>query len=58
MMSMRDIYSMGLIAGLGYREMRHMLPGFIMDMGMMRMEYDSKMNWGKSILKQMGKGNG
>ena len=38
-MTERDIYSMGLIAGLSYTEMRHMLPGFIMDMGSMRMKW-------------------
>ena len=55
-MTERDIYSMGLIAGLSYREMRHMYPGFILDMGAMRMDYDSKINWGKPLRKLMRKG--
>jgi hypothetical protein len=54
MMTERDIYSVGLIAGLSYSEMRHMLPGFILDMGSMRMDYDSRINFGKPLRKLTG----
>ncbi|MBQ8074279.1 MAG: hypothetical protein IJ231_11020 [Clostridia bacterium] len=53
---MRDIYSGGLIAGLSYTEMRHMLPGFILDMALMRADYDSKINWGKPLRRMAGAG--
>lgn len=55
MLTVRDIYSMGLIAGLSYTEMYRMLPGFILDMAYKRMDYDSRMSYGKSIRKLMGK---
>lgn len=55
MMTPREIYSCGLIAGLGYGEMRHMLPGFILDMYYWRCDYDSRMVTGKSIRQMMGR---
>ncbi len=55
-MTERNIYSCGLIAGLGMREMRHMTPGFIMDMYYWRADYDSRMGFGKSLSRMMGKG--
>lgn len=55
-MTVRDIYSGGLIAGLSYTEMRHMLPGFILDMALMRTDYDSKINWGKPLRRMAGAG--
>ncbi len=40
-MTSRALYSRGLIAGLSYTEMRHMLPGMIMDMYVWRSKYDA-----------------
>ena len=40
MLTTREIYSKGLIAGLSYTEMRHMLPGMIMDCFVWRSKYD------------------
>lgn len=56
MMTDRNIFSCGLIAGLSYREMRHMTPGFILDMYYWKCDYDSRMMFGKSISRMMGKG--
>jgi hypothetical protein len=55
-MTDRNIYSCGLIAGLTYREMRHMTPGFILDMYYWRCDYDSRMMFGKGMREMMGKG--
>lgn len=55
-MTCRNIYSSGLIAGLGMREMRHMTPGFILDMYYWRMEYDTRMMYGKSLRGMLSKG--
>lgn len=55
-MTERNIYSCGLIAGLRMSEMRHMTPGFILDMYYWKCDYDCKMSYGKSIRKMMGKG--
>ena len=52
-MTDRQIYSCGLTAGLTMTEMRHMTPGFILDMYFWRVEYDSRMNYGKSIRRMM-----
>lgn len=57
-MTEREIYSAGLIAGLSYTEMRHMLPGFILDMSVMRADYDSRISFGKSIRRLAGSGKG
>lgn len=54
---MRNIYSCGLIAGLSMREMKHMTPGFIMDMYFWRMDYESRMYLGKSLRQLMGRGD-
>jgi len=53
-MTPRNIYSCGLIAGLSMRDMRHMTPGFILDMYYWRVDYDSRMSFGKSIRQAMG----
>ena len=52
-MTERNIYSCGLIAGLTMREMRHMTPGFILDMYYWRCEYDTRMNTGKSLRRMI-----
>ena len=38
----RELYGMGLYAGLSYTEMRHMLPGFIMDMYVTRVRNEAQ----------------
>ena len=55
-MTERNIYSCGLIAGLSMREMRHMTPGFILDMYYWHCDYDSRMMFGKGLRQLMGKG--
>ena len=52
-MTERRIYSCGLIAGLTMREMRHMTPGFILDMYFWQTDYDSRMNCGKGLRQLM-----
>ena len=41
-MTTRVIYARGLIAGLTYTEMRHMFPGFVVDMFVARLKYDDE----------------
>lgn len=41
-MSCRTVISRGLIAGLTYTEMRHMSPGFVIDMFAGRLRYDDQ----------------
>lgn len=55
-MTARQVYSCGLIAGLGMREMRHLTPGFIMDMYYWRCDHDSRMMFGKGLRQLMSKG--
>ena len=54
-MTEREIYSCGLIAGLSLREMRHLTPGFILDMYYWRCDHESRMTVGKSLRKLMRK---
>lgn len=54
MYTTRDIYSMGLIAGLSYTEMRHMFPGFIMDMFIKGVKHDAKMMTPKKMKRMLG----
>lgn len=49
----REFYGYALIAGIPIREARRMQPGWIIDMYKIRVDYDMRMNYGKSILKQM-----
>lgn len=53
-MTSREIYSKGLIAGLRMREMRHMSPGFILDMFVWKAKYDASMAAPKAARKLMG----
>lgn len=39
----REYYGQALIAGISVSEARHMLPGFIMDMFLLRTKYDAKL---------------
>lgn len=43
LLTSREIYSKGLIAGLSYSEMRHMAQGFILDMYVWRTKYDAQL---------------
>jgi hypothetical protein len=49
----REFYAYALIAGISIKEARRLQPGWIMDMYKIRMDYDLRMNYGKSLLKQM-----
>ena len=39
----REYYGQALIAGIGVSEARHMLPGFIADMYIQRINYDVRL---------------
>lgn len=41
-MTLRTVISRGLIAGLAYAEMKHMQPGFVIDLFVYRMRYDDQ----------------
>ena len=41
-MTCRTVISRGLISGLSWTEMRHMVPGFVIDMVSARMKYDDQ----------------
>ena len=49
----RELYAYALLAGSSLKEARRLQPGWIMDMYKIRMDYDLRMNYGKSLLKQM-----
>ena len=49
----REFYAYALIAGISIREAKRLQPGWIMDMYKIRMDYDMRMNYGKSLLRQM-----
>ena len=49
----REYYGYALIAGVTYTEARRMQPGMIADLYRIRMDYDSRMNYGKGILGQL-----
>ncbi len=42
-----EYYGYALIAGIGHDEAERMLPGYILDMYMMRLKYDVKLAGGK-----------
>ena len=52
-MRVREYYGYALIAGIPIPEARRMQPGWIIDMYKIRVDYDMRMNYGKSILRQM-----
>lgn len=56
LLTVREIYSKGLIAGLSYSEMRHLEPGFILDMFAMRFKYDARLIAPKAAAKLFGGG--
>ena len=42
-----------MIAGIGLLEARHLSPGWVMDMYMIRMDYDMRVGWGQGIRRMM-----
>ena len=42
-----EYYGYALIAGIGHDEAERMLPGYILDMYMMRLKYDVRLAGGK-----------
>lgn len=55
----REYYAYALIAGISVSEAKHLQPGWIADMYFIKMDYDSRMNYGKSIFGGFaGKGKG
>ena len=46
-----EFYGYALIAGIPNDKARRMMPGWIMDMYKIRMDYDMRINWGKGIRK-------
>lgn len=49
----REYYGQALIAGISVTEARRMLPGFIMDMYLLRTKYDARLA-GASIARRTG----
>ena len=41
-MTIREYYGYALVAGIQYRDARHMTPGFILDMYVIRARHDMK----------------
>lgn len=52
-MRAREYYSCALIAGIGLSEARHTMPGWILDMYKLRIEYDARM-MGAKIMRRTG----
>ena len=52
-MRAREFYSCALIAGVSFTEARHMLPGLILDLYKLRLEYDARMA-GAKIARRTG----
>ena len=48
---MREYLGYALIAGIGLEEARHLTPGFIMDMYVIRAKHDVRVNWGNAKRK-------
>lgn len=54
MYSSRDLYGMGLYAGLTFTEMQHMFPGFIMDMYLKKVKNESMFFAPKTARRLLG----
>lgn len=55
----REFYGYALVAGVSLTEAKRMQPGWIMDMYRIRLDYDSRMNYGKGIMGRLtGGGTG
>ena len=48
---MREYLAYALIVGIGLEEARHLMPGFIMDMYVIRAKHDVRVNWGNAKRK-------
>jgi hypothetical protein len=53
-MRVREYYGYALIAGIGHDEAGGMLPGYILDMYMMRLKYDAKLAGAKMEKRAVG----
>ena len=51
-----EYYGYALIAGIAHDDAENMLPGFILDMYMMRLRYDARLAGGKLTRKMLGGG--
>ncbi len=51
---MREFFAYALIAGISVEEARHMEPGFLMDMYLIRAKYDAQMAGAKLPRKMIG----
>lgn len=49
-----EFYGYALIAGIGHDEARYTLPGYILDMYMMRLKYDCKLAGMQLAKKSLG----
>jgi hypothetical protein len=52
----REFYGYALIAGISITEARHMMPGWIVDMYKIRVDYDARISGGRGILKGLAGG--
>ena len=50
----REYYGYAMIAGLSFTEARRTQPGWIMDLYRIRVDYDSRINYGKGIFGAVG----
>lgn len=53
-MRVREYYGYALIAGIGHNEAENMLPGYILDMYILRLRYDAKLAGAKLAGKMLG----
>ncbi len=53
-MRVREYYGYALIAGIGHDEAENMLPGYILDMFVIRLRYDSRLAGGKAARRALG----
>ena len=51
-----EYYGYALIAGISHDDAENMLPGYILDMYMMRLRYDARLAGGKLTRKMLGGG--
>lgn len=49
-----EYYGYALIAGIGHNEAARMLPGYILDMYMMRLRYDARLAGAKMAQRAVG----
>jgi hypothetical protein len=51
-MTIREYYGYALVAGIQYRDARHMTPGFILDMYVIHTRHEVKMRGGRAKRKR------